>query len=318
MLQEPAGGAIVDVAKSVDRMVRKALEWSKENIDVIMNFLNEHTNLIVSYSGTGAIPAKIFSSIVRVLVQSRGFEALPSSEVAVHIAPYREERFAVLHFMPEMWSRNETARLSDVLFLMEVPSLYIVPDANDPVLSRKIPRDSILATPPGADPLTCQVLISALSSVKYAVRLTSRGDLRVNRLLYEFSEYAGIVQDLLDSYTDSLVELLSHATRGRSIVLLYTSILEPVALSMARVLHESTSVEAYELSFGLGLVKRGGQEVYIVHSTPEEDLVRDARFRALREGVKLKTIELRTDPLSAMLYGYILSMLLRELRSLHV
>lgn len=292
--------------------------WTKENIDFIMDFLNEHPNLIISYSGSGAIPAKIFSSIVRVLVQSKGFEALPSSEVAVHVAPYREERFGVLHFMPEVWSRNETARLSDALFLMEIPALYIVPDASDPVISQKIPRESMLATPPGVDPLTCQVLLSALSSVKYAVKLTSRGDMRVNRLLYEFSEYAGIVQDLLDSYTNSLIELLSQARRKRSIVLLYTSILEPVALSIARVLHESTSVGVYELSFGMSLIKRGDQEVYIVYSTPEEDLVKDARFKALREGVRLKTIELRTDPLSAMLYGYMLSMLLKELKDLHV
>lgn len=303
----------MSAAERAAEKVRRAIEWAKAESSRVADFASSMPELVVSYHGSGAIPAKIFSTIARTLSQRALAEPLPSSEAAVHVAPYRESRYGVLHFAPEPWGRSETARLCDALSVMQVPALYVVYDAEDPILSKKAPEGSLVAPPRGADALTCHVALSALSALSYALKTSPRSDARVERLSFEFSSWGDVAADLLEAYWDVLVDMVAKAREGRPLVLLFTSTLEAAALSLARPLSSLAPVAVYEASFAMSMGTPKHSEVYAVYSTAEADVLKEAYLKWGRSGVSVKLLELRTDPLSAALYGYVLSLLLPEL-----
>ncbi|MEM4475050.1 MAG: hypothetical protein QW405_01395 [Fervidicoccaceae archaeon] len=297
--------------EEVERVVEEALSWAKTSTRIVEDFLLSVERPVVSYSGLGIVPAKTFANAARTLTQEPWLYALPASEVAVHVAPYREWRYAVLHFMVDPWGRSETARLADVLYLMEVPALYVLPESEELVLAQKIPEGSALRVPANVDVLSHEVLLAATSSVSFSAKRAKRGDLRISRLMSEFSDMRGIAREVSERYSDFLREVSSLVEHGRRLTILYSSIMEPAALSLVRALRRRVCVELFELNEGLPLLSRGDR-VLIVCSSTEESSCRDAKFRAAHAGFEVRDLVFGTDPLSAVIYCYILSLLVER------
>lgn len=306
MLQKPGDRNPVGVGslEELDRLLHRSVERAEEARDRIVSFTRGSGDLIVTFTGLGSVAAWVFTNFYQVLAQPRVSDPLPAYHASLHVAPYREEEYRVLHWMGSPWERGETARLADALYIMGVPALYIVPDEADPLLQQKVPEGASVEL----SGLLDQVMASAVSALGLAVERTGRGDMRVRRLEQELLTPEGVVEGLWGSYGAQLEELVSWA-RGGGVSIVHTRMLTPAAIALGETLARlGLSVSLWEASSAPpeGL----GDRVLVLYTSTEADVWRDIYFRRMRTGGPgVRGLEIRTDPLSAQVYGVLLGIM---------
>ncbi len=291
--------------------VYRAEKWAASVEDEVSSFIVEGKT-IFSYTGFGVIPALVSSFMMRILIQDPHYTVMPATDAALHVAPYREWSFRVLLYTSSSWERGEIARLADALYIMNVPFKFIMEKPSDPILSSKVPSECIVEVPEGIDPILPEVLLSAKSSLKASIKLSGRGDLRVSRLENEFREFTPIVDELLEEYDDAIRKLEEYKSCS-SILIASTTSMMPVALALYRA-YSTAGVTPIILnaSVASALPPRSDAAV-IVYSSVEFDSARDLWYRLFRAGFKnIIRFEVKTDPLSAPVYGVIVAEVLRE------
>ena len=308
MLQKPGHGSPLRIGslEELERSLDKAVSKAEDSSRALVEFSRGSGHLVTTYTGLGSVAAWVFTGFHSVLAQAPHTDPLPAYHASLHIAPYREAEYRVVHWMGSPWERGETARLADALYIMNVPALYVVPDERDPLILQKIPEGSTLE----AAGLVEQVMLASLSSLQLSVEKTGRGDMRVRRLERQLLSPQGVVEGLWSTYGAQLEEIVSWARRGeRGLTLLHTRLMTPGALVMAGVLRSlGVDVAVWEASsHPPGMGKR----VLLVYTSTEADVWRDVYFRRMREGGSpVKGLELRTDPLSAQVYGVLLGLMM--------
>ncbi len=289
--------------KEIEKIIEKALVWAQGEKTKITNFLFQGKTFF-SYTGMGIIPALIISNFLRVLTQKHYYIVNDATEIAVHIAPYREEDYGVIHFMTSSWERNETARLTDALYIMMVPALYIIPNAEDPVLQQKINPEDRIHVPEEKYSVLYESILAAVAGIEASQKISGRKDQRVKRLIEEISTLDQIIPDFYNYYKNE-IRVLKEV--GNKLTILYTPMMRAAALSIGYKLNKiGREISIYPLSIGLSF-DLIGDNIIVIYTTVEEDLVKEARFRFMRKNISPLSIGFKTDPLSAQLYGVILS-----------
>jgi len=303
--------------EKINGIVNESLKWISTIENELLEFILQNKKVYFSYSGMGIIPANIASTILNVITQENIYTAFPSSYLALHVIPYKEDRFSIIHFTTSPWERNEIARLSDAVYIMEVPTKFILPDIHDPILDSKIPENSSIRYPEKLDPIILQSLLAAYISIRTAVKFTSRTDMRVRRLLDDTKDYTGIVSSIEKIYWKEIEELINTLQTQKELTILTTSTMYPAGMALTFYLtNRGYPIRLFEISSGLRLVTNqynNKKKIAILYTSTEEDSYRDFMFSSIKTGFKPIKIEFRTDPLSAPLYGVMFSKLLELL-----
>ncbi len=309
----------MSLAEKLREKTARAENWASQVQEELVDFV-VGGKTIFSYTGLGVVPAMINHMILRVLVQDPSYNIAPATDVALHIAPYRETEYRILLYTYSPWERGEIARLADALYIMGVPLKFVLAEPEDPVVQEKVAEEDTVPVPRGVDPLLAQTLLAARVGVEAAKRITGRGDMRIKRLEEEVGDITSVVEELSKTYEDlgkRVAELVKNHD-GRGVLVLSTTSMMPAALVVARAITGlGVPAPVMNVTLGTTMMPRGAP-VLIVHSSTEGDVAREAWFRASMGGAKkIERLEVRTDPLSAPVYGVILAELVRmELESL--
>ena len=300
--------------EKINGIVNESLEWISTIEKELLEFILQNKKVYFSYSGMGIIPANIASTILNVITQENIYTAFPSTYLALHVIPYKEDRFSIIHFTTSPWERNETARLSDAVYIMDIPTKFILPNIQDPILDSKIPENSSIRYPEKLDPIIVQSLLAAYISIRAAVKFTSRKDMRVNRLLEDTKDYTGIVSSIEKMYWKEIEDVTETLNTQGELTILTTSTMYPAGMALAFYLSsKGFPIRLFEVTSGLRLVTNqynSKKKIAILYTSTEEDSYRDFMFSSIKAGFKPIKIEFRTDPLSAPIYGIMFSKLL--------
>ncbi len=290
------------------RSVEEAEAWAQQVASSLADFLAGVEAPLIAYSGQGYVASTVLYWGLTILSRKTPLH-LDGEAVAYHLAPYREGlRIAVFS---ATGAENTLFRLLDTARLTGHRLLLVSPKPPEN-LGHKVEHHQRIEVPQDLDPL----LAEALLALKTAVRLSaSPGSMRSSRLRVEADDIAGAVPELLEIYRGKLRELAEALGEGDAAVV-YTPLMEAPAL-LLRDLAEPRGlrVRLYKLQ-SVAHRPPPARRIVALTTSVESFIVRELRMRALQTGSSVEELEIRTDPVSAQVYGIILvealSMLLKK------
>lgn len=287
--------------------VREAERWAKENKDKLVEFALRHKRLAVTYTGLSIIASKIFSHTLRTLIPSSSIIDACIDALTYHVVPYTEN-LGIMVFT-EKGTENSLIRLLDSTYYTGNNVLLITPTPVQIVKSKL--RGQGLIVVDIRDKLLGEVLLASISSYEVAKRLRRKeqGKLRFNRLGIEVHDYASIVDELISMYRLQLEELKENIDEISLIA--YTPTMEPVAYLVQKLLLERKKrlVPLLELTRTISLLDEKLLErrlVLLFSTTVEEYSVKELLFKSMASKARVLELKIRTDPLTAPVYGLIL------------
>lgn len=292
MLRVPEDGG------ALRRSVEEAEAWAREAASSLAGFLAGVEAPLIAYTGQGYVASTVLYWGLTILSEKTPLH-LDGEAVAYHLAPYREGlRIAVFS---AAGTENTLFRLLDTARLTGHRLLLVSPKPPEN-LGYKVEHHQHLEVPLGLDPL----LAEALLALKTAVRLSARpGSMRSSRLRVEADDIAGAVPELLEIYGGKLREL-AEILGGGDVAVVYTPLMEAPALLLRDLAEpQGLRVRLYKLQ-SVAHRPPPARGIVALTTSVEGFIVRELRMRALQVGSSVEELEIRTDPVSAQVYGIIL------------
>lgn len=286
--------------------VREAEKWAKENKDKVVEFALRHERLAITYTGSSIIASKIFSHTLRTLTPSANIVEACIDTLTYHVAPYTEGLGVIV--FAEKGTENSLIRLLDSTYYTGNNVLLITPTPIQMVKNRLRGQGLIVVNI--RDKLLGEVMLASVSGYEIAKRLRreDEGKLRFNRLGMEVHDYTSIVDELVSIYRLQLEELKENVDKISLIA--YTPTMEPVAyLAQKLLLEKKRLVPLLELTRTISLFEEKLLEkglVLLFSTTVEEYSVKELLFKSMASRAKVLELKIRTDPLTAPIYGLIL------------
>lgn len=286
--------------------VREAEKWAKENKDKVVEFALRHERLAITYTGSSIIASKIFSHTLRTLTPSTNIVEACIDTLIYHVAPYTEGLGVIV--FAEKGTENSLIRLLDSTYYTGNNVLLITPTPIRMVKNRLRGQGLIVVNI--RDKLLGEVMLASVSGYEIAKRLRreDEGRLRFNRLGIEIHDYTSIVDELVSIYRLQLEELKENIDKISLIA--YTPTMEPVAyLAQKLLLEKKRLVPLLELTRTISLLEEKLLEkglVLLFSTTVEEYSVKELLFKSMASRAKVLELKIRTDPLTAPIYGLIL------------
>ncbi len=278
-----------------------------EEVDVSL-FLGRSGDapLYVTYCGRYYAPAAAWT-LYWPLMQLTRLQAtlLPVEHAVYHVMAYREETKALV-FFAEPGCENMAVRVSDAARHTGVELLAITPPL-PPVIEERIYANELIEVE-GVPIATGYIIAAALFASKM---LDSLGGikLRIKRFTEELETLAEVYDDIRRRYRD----VVREAARMTPAAILASPTMMPSAL-LSRLYYESTRrllLDVEPLSSLLSLLQHAppqGGTILVFTTGVEADMVREASYRTgLLSSAGLKVITVDTDPLTAPLYGTMIS-----------
>lgn len=286
--------------------VREAEKWAKENKDKVVEFALRHERLAITYTGSSIIASKIFSHTLRTLTPSANIVEACIDTLTYHVAPYTEGLGVIV--FAEKGTENSLIRLLDSTYYTGNNVLLITPTPIQMVKNRLRGQGLIVVNI--RDKLLGEVMLASVSGYEIAKRLRreDEGKLRFNRLGIEVHDYTSIVDELVSIYRLQLEELKENIDKISLIA--YTPTMEPVAyLAQKLLLEKKRLIPLLELTRTISLLEEKLLEkglVLLFSTTVEEYSVKELLFKSMASRAKVLELKIRTDPLTAPIYGLIL------------
>lgn len=287
--------------------VSTAEEWAKDRKDKLIDFTLRHERIAVTYTGLSIIASKIFSYTLRTLSPSFNIIEACIDTLTYHIVPYTED-LGIIAFV-EKGTENSLIRLLDSAYYTGNKVLLITPPLVRMIRSKV--RGQELIEVNINDVLLSEIILASVAGYEIARRKIREDDkaLRLNRLRIEVHDYSSIVYGLISSYRMQLNELRDLLDKVE--IIGYTPTMEPVAYYMQSIILEKTRklIPTIELTRTLSLVedKKILDGIMVLFSTTvEEYSVRELLFKSIPFKIKVVDLKIKTDPLTAPVYGIIL------------
>ncbi len=290
---------------ALTRRVGEAEAWAEGAAGRIAEFIAGEEAPLIAYTGQGYVASTVLYWGLTILSAKTPLH-LDGEAVAYHLAPYREGLRIVV--FSATGAENTLFRLLDTARLTGHQLILVSPKPPSR-LRHKVEHHQHVEVPENLDPL----LAEALLALKASVRLSAHpGSMRSSRLKVEAEDIAGAVPELLEMYGGKLRELAEALKRGEAAVV-YTPLMEAPAL-LLRDLAEAAGprVRLYKIQT---VAHRPPPDARIIAMTTsvESFIVRELRMKALQAGSSVEELEIRTDPVSAQIYGIILAEALYQL-----
>ncbi len=298
--------------RTLEEEVKRIEEWAKKSSVEVTNFVAGSSRLAITYTGLGIVPAKIFSSYLYVLSPNKNILFGCIDTITYHVAPYTENTSIVL--FSEKGVENSIIRLMDASYYTGNKLLIVSPSPADHI--RKRLRNTSLIEVPRANTILAETLLAVQAGYNIALKYKQENDreLRFNRLKVEVADFSSIISELHSIYSLELEILKEYLGKVNGIV--YTPTMEPVAYTLQTVIAEKThriipviDITRAIRAIGERLVEN---QLYILLSTSvEEYSTRELLFKARLNGIRVKELKVKTDPLTAPVYGLLLVEMLK-------
>ncbi len=298
--------------KSLTETVRELEKWAKKQADKLAEFVEKSERLAITYTGLGIIPARIFSSYLYILSPNKNILSGCIDTVTYHIAPYTEDTSVVL--FSEKGVENSIVRLMDTVYYTGNKLLIISPKPAEYI--RKRQRNTVLLETSHDNTILAETLLAVQAGYRIALKYKKNEDreLRFNRLRIEVADFSSIIEELESIYSVELASLKTNIDKINTII--YTPTMEPVAHLLQTVIAEKTSrlIPVIDVTRAIRVLdeKLARNQLYVLASTTvEEYSVRELLFKARINRSQVIELKIKTDPLTAPVYGLFIVEMLR-------
>lgn len=295
--------------KSIEKRVNRIIE---DNISKLPQIIRK--TIYISYSGSwyAESSAHIFYWILRQITDTNIYVGSADSFI-YHVIAYREENPLYISFTEE-GSETIVSRLFHLANLMKFNLVAVTPPL-PPNIKQNIPYNVELIELNYPKIHIYSVLLAAKLSINMAKLLTSIKT-RSTKIFEEIGDISIVYNELVNQYQDVLEDLVAEVKKYKKLFIFSTPTLYPAAIfKRYYTLLWGADVYLFPLS---SLTSKNIEElldnntlVLVLASTVEEDLIREVKFKlTVKEIINeslIKTIVIKTDPLTAGIYGVLLS-----------
>ncbi len=275
----------------------------KYDLSRLVDLLKQCGDVFITYSGMYASTASYMTLLLRSLTRVNALLVDPEV-ITYYIAPYAEEGVRRVLIINTGGSDASLARVLDQLNLTGYDVMLISFGRLSDALRYKVSDDYLVELP--NNDLLYQHLIIGLVVSNYLDKAGVRG----SRLWRELSSLKEIVSDLISRYVSKLMEI-KEFTKEEFIVT-YT----PSMMGVAEDLAYNYAAGATRHLIPFNAVKQSVKyvkRILITSTDVEEYSVKEIRGMELSGAIKLCELRLRTDPLTAPVYGLMLTKALNVL-----
>ncbi len=298
--------------KSLIETVRELEEWAKKESSRIADFVGESERLAITYTGLGIIPTRVFSSYLYVLSPNKNILSGCIDTVTYHIAPYTDDTSVIL--FSEKGVENSIVRLMDTVYYTGNKLLIVSPKPAEYV--RKRQRNTVLLETPYDNAILAETLLAVQAGYRIALKYKKSEDreLRFNRLRIEVADFSSIIGELESIYSVELADLKTSMDKIDAVI--YTPTMEPVAHLLQTVVAEKTGrlIPVIDVTRAIRVLDERlvRSQLYVLASTTvEEYSVRELLFKARINRSQVIELKIKTDPLTAPVYGLFIVEILR-------
>lgn len=277
----------------------------------LVSFLSSNNNVIITYVGSYVSPAKYALLTLRSITKLNAYLFRPN-ELIYYVVPYDEGRELGIVVFAYPDGLSDLNILIDQVRFTGHDYLIIIPEDLPKVISYKVPRDNVVNLELGKELLRYWILATHLLVGNTAPKLCSRGGIRSDRLLREVKDVTSVINDLISHYEEDLIAI-SKFIREPVIVTA-----TPTMWGVAEYLALSNDVRSLRLlvpTDQVGKYVSRVNNVLLINTEVEEYSLRGIRGLSLTAATTVKELKLRTDPLTAPIYGLVLARVIEYLAS---
>ncbi len=298
--------------RTLEEKVKRIEEWAKKSSVEVTNFVAGSSRLAITYTGLGIVPAKIFSSYLYVLSPNKNILFGCIDTITYHVTPYTENTSIIL--FSEKGVENSIVRLMDASYYTGNKLLIVSPSPADYI--RKRLRNTSLIEVPGANTILAETLLAVQAGYNIALKYKQENDreLRFNRLRVEVADFSSIISELQSIYSLELKSLGESLEEINGII--HTPTMEPVAYMLQVVIAEKTRriIPVIDVTRAIKVIgeRLVENQFYVLLSTSvEEYSTRELLFKARLNRIRVEELKVKTDPLTAPVYGLLLVEMLK-------
>ena len=270
--------------------------------------------IYVSYSGSwyAEASAYVFYWILRQITNATIYIGSAESFI-YHIIAYRDEDLLYVSFTEE-GSESIVSRIIHLANLMRFNLLAVTPPL-PPNIKQNIPRNVELIELNHTKTHIYSILLAAKLSINTA-KLLSPIKQRSIKIFKEVKDIGTVYDELIRQYQNILEEIVNKVKKYGKMFIFSTPTLYPAAIFKRHyTLLQGADAYLFPLS---SLISQNTEQllgnktpILLLASSVEEDLIREARFKLAIKGVinesLIRNIVIKTDPLTAGIYGVLLS-----------
>ncbi|MCS7108778.1 MAG: hypothetical protein RMH77_01470 [Sulfolobales archaeon] len=278
-----------------------------ESIGRLINFFRGGSDLLITYCGTYVSPANYLLLLLRSLTGINAYIVDPEA-MTYYIAPYSEggiRRVLIIN----TGLNSSAIRLLDQLNLTGYEVMFVSFSPLSEVVRSRVRDDMVVELPTGE--LLHQHLLVGMAVGEFLNRSGVRG----YRLWYELSNLKPVVKDLVLGYVSKLLEVREFSKEQFMVVS------TPSMLGPAEDITYNYNLPTPRYLIPLYNVKhfaRYLRRVLLISTDVEEYSIKEIKGLKLTNTAEVCEMKVRTDPLTAPIYGLILSAALRKLGDLNV
>jgi len=285
--------------------VREAVERGRRASETLRQFLEDAQAVTITsagpYVGQSTYAASVMSSL--------GMNAVAVDDLMLnyYVAPYDEGREEPVIIFVSPTGLTELNILLDQLRWTGHKVAVVAPTPLPEVIKAKLTGVTFVDLGPGRGPW----LLASLVTVALAGSGLGKGpEVRRSRLSEEAATLEDVVEDLLSHYEEVLNELSSFVREAHVVTATPTLWAVAEALTYSR---ELRSRRVLVRPSAVSEVVRFINKVLIVQTDVEEYSLRHIKSLSLTAATKFAELRIRTDPLTAPLYGLILAKVIEDL-----
>lgn len=303
---------MVDTSKSLDDVVDTLSKYldntysilASEDVKRLVNFLRGG-DMLITYSGIYVSPANYLLLLLRSLTSINAYIVEPEV-MTYYVAPYCEggiRRVLIINNGGD----SSLIRILDQLNLTGYELMLTSFTQLTDVIKAKV-RDDMLIILPTQDILQQHLLIGTAVS-----EFLNRSGVRGHRLWYELTNLKPILKDLITRYASKLLEI-KEFTKEPFIIISTPSMLGPAEYI---AYHYNLPVPRYLTSlYNVKYLTKYVKRVLLLSTDVEEFSVKEVRALKLSNIADVYELRIKTDPLTAPIYGLILLITLNEFTTL--
>gem|GEM_PF-486597 len=280
---------------------------NSEGVKRLVSFLRGGSDMLITYTGMYVSPANYLFLLLRSLTSINAYAVEPEA-MTYYVAPYCEGGIRRVLIISN-GGDSSLIRVLDQLNLTdyEVMLLSFTP-LSDAVKARV--RDDLLITVLTPDLLQQHILIGLAVS-----EFLNRSGVRGYRLWYELTNLKPVLKDLIAGYMSKLLEVREFA-KEPFIISSTPSMLGPAEYV---AYHYNSPVPRYLITlYNVKHYVRYVKKVLLISTDVEEFSVKEVRNLKLSNIADVCELRVKTDPLTAPIYGLILLTALNKLGDLNV
>ena len=286
----------------LESSLRSAEKWANSTSENLVKEIGE-AEPIITFAGKGAIPALVFYWAYQILA-SKPTVMLEVDAATFHLLPYGEG-YKLIHFA-STGKDSSLVRIADAAKFTNSQLVVISPEIHK-MLTQKLKHARIFEVPSNLELTVATSILALKSGYGLAVLHSKRSDERIKRLESEISDLAGVVEEVIRSYEDKVLDAYKALTSSLDLVVTYTPTMESSARYLAETAYSAFGKIIPILPISSVIDKVSGGSVIIAFTTGvEDDSVKELRYKCLTSMCKLIEFRVNTDPVTAQIYGLML------------